>query len=294
MNLKPIHTMLNKWLHDAFLVVPLLFMLCSFDSFVCAQNIEIDTDTLNAPLIRLTQEEADSITFRYSHHYTINFNFKVVADSLFLIPDDPSLIDTCYVYKDEIIVVADIMQTASDTIWVKVFHDQYTMGWMLEKDLISNAIPDDTISQIIYYLSGSRAIWMSFLLLSGVVGFLFNRRRRKRLHLFSLRSQVPVFYAISLLIVVILIAAIYAGIQSFAPEYWLEYYFHPVLNPFILPPIMAVLVSLAWLVIILFLALVFACHERYSFLQCFDYILEIIGVSMLAYLVVSWSIILIF
>jgi len=128
-------------------------------------------------LLELTPAQADSLEFRLLHHYTNNFNFVVKADSLVLIPREDELYDTCKVRKDDRIAVADIRE--SDTIWIKVARDQFTMGWIPEDELLQGVVPDDSISQVIDSLTVSRYIWMSVLVVLGILGFVaFVLKRR--------------------------------------------------------------------------------------------------------------------
>ena len=106
-----------------------------------------EADLAADTLLELTQKQADSLEFRLLHHYTLNFNFVVKADSLVLIPREDELNDTSRVRKHDRIAVADIREL--DTIWIKVARDQFTMGWIPEDELLKGVVPDDPISQVI-------------------------------------------------------------------------------------------------------------------------------------------------
>lgn len=56
----------------------------------------------------LTNDQVDSLEFRLTHHYTINDNFLVMADSIKLVPREDELGDTCYVFKDQILAVVKV------------------------------------------------------------------------------------------------------------------------------------------------------------------------------------------
>ncbi len=269
-------------------------MVCTF--FSCNEkNVKPTThsDSLmiaienSDTLLELTQEQADSLEFRFMHHYTDNFNFIVNIDSLILIPREEDVMrDTCIVRHDDIIAVADIK--AGDTVWIKVARDQYTMGWITEDNLLKGAIPNDTVSQIINALSGSRLLWMSAVVVLGLIGFLFRRRLKRKLQIFRF-DEMDSFYPTLLLMLVSIMACIYASIQNFAPEFWQEYYFHPTLNPVILPFVMAALVAFVWLVIIVFVALIIEVYHHFYIVQGISYLLEMLGASMLSYLIISWT-----
>ena len=83
---------------------------------------------------QLTKTKADSLKFRLTHHYSENYNFRVKADSLKLIQIESGYPqDTCTIYNGDLIVVAKILLTptdTTDTVWVKVGRDQFTMVWI--------------------------------------------------------------------------------------------------------------------------------------------------------------------
>ena len=61
----------------------------------------------------LTADQLDSLEFRLTHHYTINDNFIVTADSIRLVPRYDETNDTCYVYKNDMLVVVKIKRKYS-------------------------------------------------------------------------------------------------------------------------------------------------------------------------------------
>ena len=246
---------------------------------VSADDLEADT------LLELTQKQADSLEFRLLHHYTNNFNFVVKADSLVLIPREDKLADTSRVRKNDRIAVADIRE--SDTIWIKVARDQFTMGWISEDELLQGVVPDDPISQVIDVLTSSRYIWMTVVVVLGLLGFVL-KRRGKQLQIFRF-DEMDSFYPTLFLILVTLVACLYVSIQHFAPEFWQEYYFHPTLNPLILPPVMAILLTLVWIVIIVFIAMLVDVYHHFYFFPGLMYILEMLGAAMISYLVIKWT-----
>lgn len=239
----------------------------------------------NDSLLLLTQKQADSLEFRLLHHYTENFNFRIKRDSVKLIPRDDELSDTCYLMSDDIIAVA-LIKDLGDTVWVKVARDQQTMGWLQESELLQNSVPNDGVSRIIDWLTGTRAIWMSVLVLFGIIGFLLRRRLKHRLMIFQF-NEMDSPYPYLMLTIVALIAIIYTGIQNFAPEFWQEYYFHPTLNPLILPGIMSVLISLVWILLIVIIALILDVYHNFYLFPGLNYLLEIFGAAMTTYLSIS-------
>ena len=210
--------------------------------------------------------------------------------------------DTCVVRNKDLLVVAQIKRieasdsTMEDTFLIKVAHDQTTMGWVKESELLENAVPDDPISQLIDFMTGSRAIWMSSFLGFGVIAFFFRKMRKQKMSI-SLSElkvvdliEMDSFYPPLLLILVACVAALYASVQNFVPEFWQEYYFHPTMNPLLLPPIMAVLVTLVWLTLIVIVAVVIEVYNNFYSFRGIIYLFEIAGVCMLVYLLISWTI----
>ena len=260
---------------------------------------EESTDTVP----KLTPQQVDSVVFRLTHHYGPNFNFELKADSMILVPREGDLIqDTCVVRNKDLLVVAQIKRieasdsTMEDTFLIKVAHDQTTMGWVKESELLENAVPDDPISQLIDFMTGSRAIWMSSFLGFGVIAFFFRKMRKQKMSI-SLSDlkvvdliEMDSFYPPLLLILVACVAALYASVQNFVPEFWQEYYFHPTMNPLLLPPIMAVLVTLVWLTLIVIVAVVIEVYNNFYSFRGIIYLFEIAGLCMLVYLLISWTI----
>lgn len=262
------------------------------DSITTIVNI-VDTTTIDdTTLLSLSPQQVDSIVFRLTHHYSNNFNFIVKADSLILTPREGDVIqDTCRVYDGDVIAVAEIKSLPNDTIdsiWVKVAHDQSTMGWLPEKELLKGTTPDDAISQLLDVMSSSRAIWMSALIVLGIVALFLRNNKTKKPQLLKF-DEMASPYPILFIMLIAIMASVYASIQNFVPEFWQEFYYHPTLNPLILPPIMAVLVVLMWLVIITFIAVIDEVYHHFYIVPGITYLVELCGLSMLIYLLVSWT-----
>ena len=277
------------------------FEVSSSASDKSKQNPTTEESTDTVP--KLTPQQVDSVVFRLTHHYGPNFNFELKADSMILVPREGDLIqDTCVVRNKDLLVVAQIKRieasdsTMEDTFLIKVAHDQTTMGWVKESELLENAVPDDPISQLIDFMTGSRAIWMSSFLGFGVIAFFFRKMRKQKMSI-SLSDlkvvdliEIDSFYPPLLLILVACVAALYASVQNFVPEFWQEYYFHPTMNPLLLPPIMAVLVTLVWLTLIVIVAVVIEVYNNFYSFRGIIYLFEIAGLCMLIYLLISWTI----
>ncbi len=277
------------------------FEVSSSASDKSKQNPTAEESTDTVP--KLTPQQVDSVVFRLTHHYGPNFNFELKADSMILVPREGDLIqDTCVVRNKDLLVVAQIKRieasdsTMEDTFLIKVAHDQTTMGWVKESELLENAVPDDPISQLIDFMTGSRAIWMSSFLGFGVIAFFFRKMRKQKMSIGLSELKVvdliemDSFYPPLLLILVACVAALYASVQNFVPEFWQEYYFHPTMNPLLLPPIMAVLVTLVWLTLIVIVAVVIEVYNNFYSFRGIIYLFEIAGLCMLVYLLISWTI----
>lgn len=262
------------------------------DSIATIVNIVDTTSITDTTLLTLSPQQVDSILFRLTHHYSNNFNFVVKADSLTLTPRDGDIVqDTCKVYDGDIIAVAEIKSLPGDSIdsiWVKVAHDQYTMGWLPEHELLKGTTPDDTISQMLDTLSSSRAIWMSALVVLGILALFFKNKKIKKPELLKF-DEMTSPYPFLFIILIAIMASVYASVQNFVPEFWQEYYYHPTLNPLVLPPIMAMLVSLMWLVIISFIAVADEVYNHFYIVPGLTYLIELCGLAMLVYLIISWT-----
>lgn len=288
---------------------------------------------------QLTNDQIDSLEFRLTHHYTINDNFKVLADSIKLVPREDEQSDTTYVFRNEMLAIvkvkrnfvsaedslelsqADVnlmksmeeanqqvdqsspppsdivaaqakdstLSIPADTVWVKVATEYKTMGWITESTLLKHTVPNDSISELLRSLTNTRLLWMGGLLLLGILGVYIHRWYNKKNIRMVKINEMDSLYPFLFIMLIAMLACLYSSIQNFAPEYWQEYYFHPTLNPFLLPPVMAILVILVWLIIIVFIALLMETYNHFSFARGVAYFLEIMGASMLVYLFISWT-----
>lgn len=252
----------------------------------------------------LTQQQVDSIEFRLRHHYTINSNFKVTADSLLLVPGEGELgCDTAVVHRGQLLVVAQVRRMVpadslgTDTFLIKLASDQRTMGWVEESELLDAVVPDDPVSELLNALTVSKGVWMSLLLLAGLIGFvcagrgqpIAGRNERPYLQLLHQLYALHSFYPTLFLLLTSLLATLYGGIQSHAPEYWQEFYFHPTLNPLLLPPVMAGLMTLVWLVLLSGLAMLFEVYDNFPIGRGILHALAIVGLGMLSYILLYQS-----
>ena len=262
--------------HLSLMIYGLLFVVAT----ACRQQPNADdaaavpTDS-TAQSAMLTPAQADSLQFRLTHHYSVNFNFMVTADSLLLVPRDGDfLTDTCIVRRGDFLVVAAIRRdfpaatdsTAQDSVWLKVASSQRKMGWIAEQQLLRGVVPDDPVSQLLHCLQQSHATWAVLvlsLLLIAASTLLSMRKGRLHLRFTSFAS----FYPTLLLLLCGIFATLNTAAYTSVPEFLQEYYFHPTLNPLLLPPLMSALLTGVWLIAIVFIAVCIDAYSRLDFLH---------------------------
>jgi len=245
----------------------------------------------------LTDEQEDSISFYTTHHYTLNYNFVVKADSLMLIEQQPEevvngmMIDSIAVYKHDNIVVADIHSLPTDTvdsIWIKVARDQATIGWIHESDLLKGVEPNDPISKFIDFFSNTHLLIFMVVICFIVVAYVLRyilKRNAKIVHF----NDIDSFYPTLLCLLVASGATLYASIQLFVPDTWRHFYYHPTLNPFGLPLILSIFVSSVWAIVIALLA---ALEDTFRLMPVGEgvlYLLGLGGICAIDYVVFSIS-----
>ncbi len=239
----------------------------------------------------------DTVAFVRRHHYGTNFNFKVTADSLCLVPARPDgsaparWADTVTVWRGDKLVVADIALTPNDTtdsVWVKVARDQLTMGWIGEQHLTKGVVPDDPISQFIHAFSSSRTIVVIAVAGLAVLIFLIQAACKHRLRMVHF-NDIDSFYPTLLCLTVSGAATLYGSMQHFVPETWVEFYHHPTLNPFGLPLVLAVFVSSVWLMLVTALAALDDIRRHLDWTDIPAYVVGLAAACTLLYLFFSLS-----
>ena len=214
----------------------------------------------------LTPAQIDSLEFRLTHHYTENFNFTVLADSLLLLPGEgETSMDTVIVRRGDPLVVAQVRHivipdsVATDSLHplggdyflIKVARDQWTMGWIEEQQLLAGVVPDDTLSYALRATSG----WLTpLILVCALVLFALARR-----------FHLPILYPALLIACALGLLLVGFYLRHWVPEYWMEYYFHPTLNPLLLPAPLACQVVLGWLTLICAVAIAIDWHLTTKF-----------------------------
>lgn len=245
----------------------------------------------------LTERRKDSLDFEATHHYTENYNFLMVGDSLTLRDGRPqhnplspdAVVDSVKVFADDRLVVADIMiapEDSVDSVWVKVARDQSTMGWVHEKDLLREVVPDDSISLFINVFSNVHLIYFLGVLGLLLVVYLVRRMRRKRFHIVHF-DDVGSPYPTLLCLTLAGAATLYASMQKFVPDTWMEFYYHPTLNPFGLPFVLGLFVAAVWLIVLLAIASVEDVCRQLPLHEAVLYLFALLGVCAVCYLFFS-------
>lgn len=233
----------------------------------------------------LTTERLDSLRFLAEHHYTTNCNFLVTADSLCLC-SEPGGMDSLFVREGDRIVVADFCTFVVDTAqvaWIKVAHDQETMGWLSETELLAGSVPADPISRFIRFFGSVRTVALVSIAVCLLLRFLYERIRRSRFS-FARCLEAGGPYPLWLCMAVACSAVLYASIQRFAPELWQHYYFYPTLNPFGLPCLLGCFLFSVWAVFIVGLATVDDVLRRLPFSAAFFHLLATVAACLFCYL----------
>ena len=230
--------------------------------------------------------------------YEVNDNFVVTADTLHLqaqqplhnmpMPwDGPS--DSVFILRGEELVIAQVLvipEDSVDSVWVKVAHDQLLMGWTHERELLSSVVPDDPISQFIYFFSLRHLPYFACLIALALALLVARRVRHARSRVFLLNDIASV-YPTLLTVVLAGAAVLYAHIQRFEPDMWVRFYYHPTLNPFSLPLVLGLFILLFWLILILAMAVADEVLDQLPLGGAVLYLLTLLGVCMCLYTLFS-------
>ena len=245
----------------------------------------------------VTEEQMDSISFYTTHHYTQNYNFLVKADTLLLVCQQPTeavsgmLVDTIFVRKGDVVVVADIMTLSADSVdsvWVQIARDQQTIGWIHESEMLSGVSPDNPISRFIDAFSdGHLLIILAFVVIVAALYVIRNlfKRGAKIVHF----NDIPSSYPSTLAVLVAASAVFYSTIQLADPDSWRHYYYHPTLNPFAVPLHLSLFLLTVWAMLLIALAAVDDIRRHLPTTDAILYSLGLIGVCSINYVVFSIS-----
>ena len=240
-------------------------------------------------------ERLDSISFARTHHYSINYNFTVSADSLVLTRQMPEETvselptDSFAIGKNETLAVADVVVLPTDTVdsvWVQLAHVQAGFGWIHESDMLKAVEPDDPISQFISFFSDEHLL--IFLGIFVLILFTFGMKKLMKRNAYIVHfNDIATFYPTLLALVVATSATLYASIQMFETDEWREFYFHPSLNPFRHSGLLRVFLASVWAMLIVALAAADDIFRHLNFGDAILYILGLAGVCAFNYVVFS-------
>lgn len=230
--------------------------------------------------------------------YEVGDNFVLSADSLSLQSSQPlhnlpvdTLCEQLSVYYNDQLVVAEMLiipEDSVDSVWVKVARDQFTMGWVHQRDFVENVVPDDPISQFIHLFSIRHLGLFGILFAISLAALLYQVFSRKKPHVFFLRDILSP-YPTYLLITLAASALLYAGIQHYVPETWVLYYYHPTLNPFGLPLILSLFLCSVWVLLVLTLATIEEVFRLLPTGEALLYLLSLLGCCILCYLLFTFA-----
>lgn len=225
--------------------------------------------------------------------YTVGDNFELSVDSLSMQSSQPlhnlpidTLCEHLRVYFGDPLVVAEtlvIPEDSIDSVWVKLARDQFTMGWVHQRDFLVSVVPDDPISQFIHLFSIRHLGLFAILFAISLFALLYQVFSKRKPHVFYLRDILSPYPTI-LLITLAVSALLYAGIQHYVPETWVLYYYHPTLNPFGLPLILSLFLCSVWILLVLSVATIGEVYRQLPFGEALLYLLSLFGCCILCYL----------
>lgn len=195
--------------------------------------------------------------------YDVNDNFLLTADHLLLQRMQPlhnqpvdTLMGFTMLQRGDALVVAQVMvipEDETDSVWVKVAHDQQTMGWIHENELLRSVVPDEPISRCIHFLARHHQLCLCLLSALCVVGCVWRWKKNLPLRL-PLITDLPSLYPTVLVMSVSASALLFSALDKSAPHLWAQYYYHPTLNPFEWPLLLGAFLCVLWVSLILFVA----------------------------------------
>lgn len=266
-------------------------------ALLCLSSCYYNKKRNRVPDAQYSQRMRRLVGFSGTHHYSVNYNFIVKADSLMLLKQQPEELlghlktDSVALHRHDHIVVADIRiipSSKGDSVWVQVARDQATFGWVQESHLLPRVVPADPISQFISVFSDMHLL-ISLIVIS-VIGFAYimfyiYKKNAKIVHFNDIDSFFPTLLTIN----VACSATFYASIQLFAPAVWRHYYFHPTLNPLSVPPLLSVFLISVWSMLVVALAALDDVRRQLPFGDALLYLCGLAGVCAINYIVFSIS-----
>ena len=225
--------------------------------------------------------------------YAVGDNFELSVDSLMLqssqplhnLPIDTTCEQLSVYFRDPLVVAETLVipEDSVDSVWVKLARDQFTMGWVHQRDFFESVVPDDPISQFIHLFSMRHLGYFAILFAISLLALFYQVFSRKQPHVFFLRDILSP-YPTALLITLAVSALLYAGIQHYVPETWVLYYYHPTLNPFGLPIILSLFLCSVWMLLVLALTTIGEVYRQLPIGESVLYLLSLLGCCILCYL----------
>lgn len=225
--------------------------------------------------------------------YEVGDNFVLCIDSLSLQSNQPlhnlpidTLCEHLTIYYGNPLVVAEtvvIPEDSVDSVWVKLARDQFTMGWIHQRQFQESVVPDDPISRFIHLFSVRHLGVFLVIFLISLTVLIWQVFSKKKPHVFFLRDILSP-YPTYLLITLAASALLYAGIQHYVPETWVLYYYHPTLNPFGLPLILSLFLCSVWVLLVLTLATIEEVYRLLPAGEALLYLVSLLGCCILCYL----------
>lgn len=239
-------------------------------------------------LLRWLTTPRDSVLRASSARFVPGTNFEVLDDSLTLrqwpFPDELPL------RKGDEVVVAECMALPGDSTgatWVKLAHDQDTMGWVPEEELRSHLLPDDSLSRFVYFFSHSHVVM--FIVVLGLFGLaVVARAVRSRAFRWTWYREVESSYSTLLLWLFSTTAFLYALIQRFFPAMWEQFYYHPSFDPFDLAPLLSLFVLMVWGTLWVGVAVIDELYHQSRLDKAFFYGLAVLSAGILLYVLFTF------
>jgi hypothetical protein len=232
----------------------------------------------------MSQFSKDSLSYLYKYHYTWNTNFEVSADS-FRLACLPIKGDSVTLHKGDRVVVADFAVHSTDsidTLWVKVAHSEETQGWMRSRDVVSNFVPTDSVSQFIHFFSNTHVVYFVVILSLFIGAYLIRLILRKKINLIFFQD-IDSLYPIFLCFLMAFSATLYETMQLFTPNTWQHFYFNPSLSPFHVPAILSIFLLGLLLFLIITVAVLDDIFRLLSPLSAFFYLLGLLASCVFCY-----------
>lgn len=193
-------------------------------------------------------------------------NLELIADSvaLELLPVKNTFV---HLYKGELVVAAGIEvypEEDKDSIYVKVVHSEELQGWLPQRLLVTEFVPDNGLSRFIFalYRIPSSFLFLLMMIFTGLSPRLYSRRNQDGLLFLGIAgSPYPAF----VLLLVATASTVYESMQMYASSVWLRFLYDPVFSPFGQPWLLFAFIALCWFILIAAIASVEDLFGRLSF-----------------------------